>query len=977
MLQNNNGPINLALALRTILILTALALSGHAGATFYTITDLGDDLVSDNGTCQLREAIIAANENVQYDGCPAGSAAQIDRVVLIAGTYVIDLSSGANEEAGQTGDLDIAGDLVIEGLSPRYTIIDGGSATSIDRVFDLFDAGAVTIRGLAITGGGLGNLRSRGNTTLNLIDVDIRDGRGPACAGVSNSGVLTLLRSRVHDNHTMVDAGSTTNAGGGICSDGVDTFVLDSTISNNQADDAGGGIFHDGGNLVIYRSVISENTSGSDGGGLWIGNNCDIQASTIEGNDATRGGGMFVNAMQCVTLTSAFLDNTATQTGGGLHAAEDTFVRRSTFAGNSAVQGGGVYSNTGMTLLDGVTIAQNLAGGGIFNEMGISVEVALLASNAGGNCLGLPPLAGAFNLDDANTCEFVDDPGNDQPNFPNTDPLLGPLANNGGLSPTFALLPGSPAIDAVSSDIQMGCQNDTDQRGYPRGRPRVVNPDNSETFFCDIGAYEAVAPYLVTSAQDETDVDPDDDICLAASGACTLRAAVQQANATPGREEIQLPPGVFALALAGAGEDAAASGDLDLTDDVVIQGAGRDNTSVDGNGLDRVFDVFQPPNGMGVYPKWRLRVFRDLTIEGGLLTANSDHGGGIRATEDVLLQRAHVTDNEVSGSADGGGIYCSNDCWLQIRESEVSANRNSSNGGGIFQVGTGKALVDRSLVRNNLGGIGGAGETNRLELVNSTVANNEAGSSGAFFADRAVIEDSTIFGNLATGDSGAFFILSPAVMRGSIVAENSLNGALDSCTLSASVFRSFGYNLTDTLPSDCLLDTTTDINQTGAELAPLAQNGGPTATMAPYADSLAIDGGDVSLCSATDQRGVTRPQDGDGDLVVRCDIGAYEAGDIDGDGVGDIADNCLLVANPGQADTNGDGFGNLCDGDFNDDCSTNAVDLGIIKANFFAVGALVTDMNNDGVTNVIDLGLLKEAFFAPPGPSGVRNGCDV
>lgn len=977
MLQQKPGPITRRFGLYLLLILLALVLPGYVGATVYQVTDLTDDLNNNNQTCVLREAIVAANTNAAYDGCPAGSAAQTDRIVLIAGTYVIDLSAGANEDAGVTGDLDITGELVIEGLAPRYTVIDGGTGVSIDRVIDIFDAGAVTIRGLAITGGGLGNLRSRGNTTLDLINVDIRDGRGPACAGLTNTGTLTLSRSRVRNNQTLVDGGSTTNVGGGICADAVSTYVLDSFITNNQADDAGGGIYHEAGNLVVYRSVISGNTSGTDGGGIWIGSECDVQESTIEGNGANRGGGMYVNATQCVTLRSAFLDNTAIQTGGGLYASQDTFVRRSTFAGNTAAQGGGVYSNTGMTLLDAVTIANNPAGGGIFNALGISVEVALLAANGGGNCLGSPPAAGAFNLDDANTCGFINDPGNDQPNFPNTDPLLGPLADNGGLSPTFALLPGSPAIDAVSSDIQMGCETTLDQRGYPRGRPRIVNPDDTQTFLCDIGAYEAVAPHLVTSEADETDVDPDDDVCLAASGECTLRAAVQQANATPGREEIHLPAGVFALGIAGAGEDAAASGDLDLTDAVVIEGAGRGDTRVDGNGLDRVFDVFQPPNGLEVYPRWRQWVFRDLTIEGGMLTAGSDHGGGIRASQAVLLERAHIRDNEVGGSADGGGVYCTDQCWLEIFESEISLNRNNSNGGGLYQGGSGNVLVNRSLIRDNTGGIGGAGEATRLELVSSTVANNEASSSGAFFTNRAIIEDSTIANNLSTGDSGAFFILSPAVMRGNIIVENTVNGALVSCTLSTAVFRSFGYNLTDTAPGDCQLDHATDLTQTAAELAPLALNGGPTATAAPYADSPAIDGGDASLCSPTDQRGVPRPQDGDGDQVVRCDIGAYEAGDIDADGVSDIQDNCLLIANPDQADVNGDGFGNVCDGDFNDDCITNAVDLGIMRANFFAAGALATDMNSDGATNVIDLGLLRVAFFAPPGPSGVRNGCDL
>ena len=97
--------------------------------------------------------------------------------------------------------------------------------------------------------------------------------------------------------------------------------------------------------------------------------------------------------------------------------------------------------------------------------------------------------------------------------------------------------------------------------------------------------------------------------------------------------------------------------------------------------------------------------------------------------------------------------------------------------------------------------------------------------------------------------------------------------------------------------------------------------------------------------------------------------------DSDGDGVVDIQDNCLNAANADQNDTDVDGFGNLCDGDFNQDCNVNFSDLGVMKQNFFHPGFTVTDMTGDGQTNFSDLGLLKAGFFLPPGPSGVPNSC--
>src|SRR5437867_13154215 len=102
----------------------------------------------------------------------------------------------------------------------------------------------------------------------------------------------------------------------------------------------------------------------------------------------------------------------------------------------------------------------------------------------------------------------------------------------------------------------------------------------------------AAATFTVNDdTQDAVDAAPGDGSCATAGATCTLRAAIQEANAHAGADTIMVPAGTYLLTIAGQGEDIAATGDLDITDDVTITGAGADNTILDGNGIDRIFDI--------------------------------------------------------------------------------------------------------------------------------------------------------------------------------------------------------------------------------------------------------------------------------------------------------------------------------------------------------------------------------------------------
>src|SRR5262249_12990409 len=92
--------------------------------------------------------------------------------------------------------------------------------------------------------------------------------------------------------------------------------------------------------------------------------------------------------------------------------------------------------------------------------------------------------------------------------------------------------------------------------------------------------------FVVNSTADAVDAKPGDGVCATSSGVCTLRAAIQEANAHSGKDSITLPAGTYTLSIAGPAEDAAATGDLDITDDLILNGAGAETTIVDGAQLD-------------------------------------------------------------------------------------------------------------------------------------------------------------------------------------------------------------------------------------------------------------------------------------------------------------------------------------------------------------------------------------------------------
>jgi hypothetical protein len=330
-----------------------------------------------------------------------------------------------------------------------------------------------TVRGntAALNNGGIGN-----SGTLTVIDTAVSENTANIAAGIGNApgGTLTLSNSTVSDN-------TATGCCGGIGNDVGGTLEINSTtISGNTAVDSGG--IYNAGSLTLNSSIISNNIASSGrAGGIGNGGAITINGATVTGNTATLDAGGIGNDIggTLEINSSTISGNTAlTQSGGGIGNAGTATLTNVTASGNWAAQyAGGVGNNGGSLTINSSTITGNTAtlGGGVSNRPGSMADLknTVVANNAAGDCDGTITSTG-HNLDGDNTCNLTA-----AGDLPGVNPLLGPLAENGGPTQTHALLPGSRAIDAGSPDCPPPY---TDQRG-------VVRPQGAA---CDIGAFELV-----------------------------------------------------------------------------------------------------------------------------------------------------------------------------------------------------------------------------------------------------------------------------------------------------------------------------------------------------------------------------------------------------------------------------------------------------------------------------------------------------
>jgi CSLREA domain-containing protein len=251
--------------------------------------------------------------------------------------------------------------------------------------------------------------------------------------------------------------------------------------------------------------------------------------------------------------------------------------------------------------------------------------------------------------------------------------------------------------------------------------------------------------FTVNSTADAVDAIPGDGACATPAGKCTLRAAIQETNALPGADAISVPTGSYRLAIPGALEEASLTGDLDITGDLTISGAGVNGTIIDGNQLDRVIEVRQ-----GAFAE---------------------------------ISGVTVKDGSQVGSLGGGGIAVNTGSSLTLRKSLVKNNRAMAFAGGVGSIGTAITVIDSTIIGNlSQAAGGGIASNSQVTLIRTTVSNNISQTGPGGVACCAVgditVTDSVFSGNTGGANGGGLGLASTkATVTNSTFSGNIANGA--------------------------------------------------------------------------------------------------------------------------------------------------------------------------------------------------------
>jgi len=799
---------------------------------------------------------VGASLSVDHSTFKQNTAGQGGGIYVAGGVVTITNSLFQNNSALQSGGAIVnAGGTVDLTDSAFKTNAASGSGGAIANAAGMLDATNCTFSDNKVSSAGIEFSSIRGGAvaiadgSASLVGCQITKNMARYGGGIYvGSGSLTLSVSSVAGNFAL--------SGGGLVNNGSLT-VIQSEFADNTCQGIGGGIFNLK-HMSVLDSTFTHNAAGS-GAGLALnktGASATIVGCTIAANSSGgQGGGIVLGGGQLTLINSTVANNSALS-GGAIVTPGSFTAINDTIADNTAGRGvdvAGLLVDGGSTHLDNTIVAQNTVGSGP------SATASDVVNSAG-------TMTGSYNLIGISHGGLKDGDNGNQVGVANAG--LGSLADNGGPTETIALVAGSPAIDKGSDSISGVTVPTIDQRGALRG-PAGLNAGST----VDVGAYEATSSYLVTTTADSFAVG-------------TLRSAVGWANLSSNANPASISnpaPNTIVFDTSGVFSTPQTItlnqflGTLEFSGTsvpVAVEGPVAAEVSVSGGGKVGVFQV-----DAGVTAS-----LIDLTITDG----SSGLGGGVANGGTVAIDDCVLSNN----TANGGGAL-SNVGDLTLTDSTLIGNStNLDFGGAVSNNGT-MSVTDSTLADNLAVEGGGAIITNvSLTLTNVTITGNSAATIGGGIYETGgtlTCVNVTIAGNSAgqggTGgglevDGGAAVIDNTIVALN--VSGNGAHGNPSDIAVNSPGTLSGSYNLIGTGGSGGLADGVNG-NQVGVAnpgLGPLANNGGPTETMALLAGSPAIDKGKASISGVSvptlDQRGAQR-----GPMAINAgpvpDVGAYEA----------------------------------------------------------------------------------------------------
>ncbi|MBN1668464.1 MAG: CSLREA domain-containing protein [Anaerolineales bacterium] len=523
-----------SLALVWILLISQQPLTSSQAANFdpdpaqatttWTVTKLADtnDGVCSSKDCSLREAIdnAASGDIVRFDSGLSGGTIALSSTLTIAKNLTID-GSDLRPHIQISGERAARVFMILSGVVKlnHLTIVNGYSGA--DDGGGIYNDTTLYLTNCTLTGNSTdGASENSGGGIYNdntlIIENSTFTGHSAYSGGViyNDTGWIDISDSTFRDNtavygaaiettgfeHQLYIAGSTfdnndvTGNGGAITAwDSGTVSIANTTFSDNDAFNRGGAIYNQDASITVTNSSFENNQTSSTvietgGGGIYNGGSLSVSFSTFSGNIAGKLGGGIYNDSGTITIASSTFSENGAGFGGGIGTYNGTAtVTNSTFSGNytNAGGGGGIAFDGGTLTVTNSTLSGNRSitskGGAIIVGGTLHLANSILANDpiSGPDCYNF---SGTFatNLNNLIETNATDTHACPTPAL-STDPMLGPLADNGGTTQTMALLPGSPALDMGDDSVCAAAPvNNLDQRGSLR--PRGAH--------CDMGAFE-------------------------------------------------------------------------------------------------------------------------------------------------------------------------------------------------------------------------------------------------------------------------------------------------------------------------------------------------------------------------------------------------------------------------------------------------------------------------------------------------------